>query len=231
MVLARRLRRRFRRRLKRKMRRYRKGNFGALSNSTTQTGFPKKILMKHKYSYTFGMTGTTGAIASLFISTNGMYQPSNSGATEQPLYFDQMTSIYDHYCVIGSRAKFKILPDSSGSFTKPVVAGLIINDDTTLTYTQARQLADHPTGKIQYLNINMNKPAVLTQSWSAKKYFNKNPLADTDLQGTSAANPNEQSWYNLVLQDVTQAVTFTADVIVEVEYIAIWKELKDIASS
>lgn len=195
------------------------------------TGFPNKVLVKHRYCQNVGLTSTTGTFASTQFRANGMFQPPNSGGGHQPMYFDQMTAIYDHFVVIASKCKIIVTPDSSSAMTKPAVVGLYVNDDTSVQYTSTTGVQEYQKGKTKLLNFNATKPITLTEYWSAKKYFGKNPLSNDNLQGSSSADPSEMSYYTICLQDVTTAATCTVDMLVEIEYIAIWKELKDISQS
>jgi len=72
---------------------------------------------------------------------------------------------------------------------------------------------------------------ILCAAWSAKKYFGKGVLANTDLQGTATSSPNEQSFYTLYVQSLDLSTSANHWAIVEIQYIAIWKELKDVAQS
>lgn len=202
---------------------------GITSLNPFVSGFPKKILVKHRYATAVGINASTGTLVSTQISCNGLYQPNVGG--HQPMYFDQLTPLYDHYCVIGSKIKVIASPDSATSITKPLVFGLYVNDDTSGYASNMQAVQEFQQGKTKVLNYNATRPVTLSARWSAKKFFSKNPLANPELQGTSSSNPTEQSFFQICAQDITQAVNATLDVWVEVEYIAIWKELKDIAQS
>ena len=193
-------------------------------------GFPNKILVKHKYCQNVGLTSTTGTFASTQFKCNGMFQPPASGG-HQPMYFDQMTALYDHFVVIASKCKIIVSPDSASAMTKPAVVGLYVNDDTSVQYTSTTGVQEYQKGKTKLINWNAVKPISLSEYWSAKKYFGKNPLSNDNLQGSASADPAEMSYYTICLQDVTTTQTCTVDILVEIEYIAIWKELKDISQS
>lgn len=194
------------------------------------TGFPRKLIFKHKYAEQLALTSTTGVMAKYYFAANGLYDPNITGTGHQPLYFDQLTPIYDHYCVIGSRIKIKILPDST--ITKPVQCVLFIDDNNASSATNAYTLIEQATGKNQLMSVSQTKPFVLTQNWSIKKYFSGNDyLENTDMQGTPTTNPAELSYFVLAIQDITQSLTVTLDFIVEIEYIAVWKEIGEMASS
>jgi len=207
---------------------------GAMAPVTTLSrfsgaGFPDKLLVKHRYCQAIGISASTGTFASFQFSANGMFQPATSGA-HQPMYFDQMTALYDHYCVIGSKIRAIASADASGSTTKPAIISLYVNDDTSTNYTSSTGVQEFGN-RTRLLAWNAIKPVILNASWSAKKRFSKNPLANDELQGTSSTNPTEQSFYTLGVQDITGAVNVTMDIWIEIQYIAIWKELKDVGQS
>lgn len=194
----------------------------------TGQGFPKQIVMTHKYSDTIKITSTTSVIQNYLFSCNGMYDPDITGTGHQPMLFDQMTALYNHYCVIGSRIKIKVVPSSS--FTKAVHCGIYINDNTSSSPANIGAVAEQPMGKVVQMAPNTTFAKVLTASWSAKKFFGKSPLANTDLQGTSLSNPNEQSYFNFCVQ-AFDGGTESVAIDVEISYIAVWKEFIDVAQS
>lgn len=194
-------------------------------------GFPKKMVMRHKYTEYVNVTSTTGTVGFYQYCANGMYDPNLTAAGHQPLYFDQMTAIYDHYCVTGAKIKVTFSPSTQQNV--PIGVGIFVNDDTSTTATQFQSNIEQSTGSVAVLAPNQQQPVVLTKGWSAKKYFvNKDPLADTDLQGTASANPTDISVFQLVVQSIDGGTaTVNVTCLVEIEYFAVWKELKDIAGS
>lgn len=66
--------------------------------------------------------------------------------------------------------------------------------------------------------------------WSARKYFGGSVMANVNLQGTSAANPTENSGFTLCAQTV-DGTTDSIGYSIDIEYLAVWTEIKDIASS
>jgi len=77
---------------------------------STGTGFPKKLIMNHKYTETVNVNNTTGLFNTYVMSCNGLFDPNITGTGRQPLYFDQLTALYNHYVVIGSKCTFKFTP-------------------------------------------------------------------------------------------------------------------------
>jgi len=191
-------------------------------------GFPKKMTMTHKYTQTVLMTSTAGVMQQLHWSCNGMFAPFASGTGHQPLYFDQMGALYNHYTVIGSRCSFKLVPSSA--LQVAIVVGAYVNDDTT-AQTAINTIGEQSTGTRIMIGADSNRNYTIRKKWSAKKYFGGSVLGNNDLEGTTVGNPNEQSYFNISMQAADASTTASIFVDVEISYIAVWAELKDIAGS
>lgn len=214
--------------LKRKYRR--RGKKAVINRSmvTLGRGFPKMIKATHTYVDNVTFSGVSGVSGNYLFSCNGMYDPNITGTGHQPMYFDQFTPLYDHYCVIGSKIDVKIL--SGTTSTVPYCAGIYINDDTSVL-TNFTQQNEQPTAHYVFVPFAQNNQIRLTNSWSAKKYFSQNPLANDELQGTIAANPVEQSYFDVYVSALDGSSSVSVFCEVTVTYIAIWKELKEVAQS
>lgn len=221
--------RNFKRRARRNYRRKVRRNLKNKSIVSIGQGFPKKMVVTHKYNEIFQISSTTGLVGTYQFVANGMYDPNFTGTGHQPMYFDQLSALYDHYVVIGSKATFKITPATT--LTCPIAVALFNNDDTTITPTLLSSMSELPSSRFGLLSVNTNRPLKITSKWSAKKTFGKNPLANDNLEGSASANPSEQTVYTLACQSTDGATTQAVVVEVIIEYIAVWKELKDIAGS
>lgn len=226
--LGRRSTRTARRRMARRNRRLRR-NTKNKSIVSVGLGFPKKTLVTHKYAEVFNLnTGAAGATAYYDFSCNGMYDPNITGTGHQPYYFDQYSALYDHYCVIGSKITVKFTP--TNITYPPTLVGCFINDDTTKT-PNVYGLMESSQGQYRALPYGTNNNTNITMKWSAKKYFGRSVLANDELQGTVSTNPTEQSYFTIWIDSAAQAAVSQITIEVLIEYIAIWKELKDIATS
>jgi len=187
------------------------------------------LKMVHRYVELKTITSTTGNLSAYYFSANGMFDPNISGVGHQPLYFDQVTPLYNHYCVVSSTAKLTVVPN--GGNVAPIACGLQITDSTSALsvdfQTNSEQTMDAHKDTCYYLG----KPVTLKRTWNAKDWFGKDPLDNTELQGTSSANPTEQSYFGLWLVAQDTASSVTCYVTMEIEYTAVWKEIKDVASS
>lgn len=216
-----------------KRRATRVGRRKPLNNKTQVTaglGFPKQMLMKHRYVENIVLQGVTGSSATYRFSANGLYDPNITGTGHQPLYFDQMATLYNHYCVIGSKITYQIQNNNS---TYTLGVATFVNDDTSLTTSTIQALAEQSAGNVRLVSAAGRGPSkiFLTKKWSAKKMFPGSVLSNYDLSASITSNPAEQSYFDIMIQDPTSSVTVDANILVTIEYIAIWTELRDVAQS
>jgi len=194
------------------------GGFYALSQY--RTGFPKKLHMRHKYVDLIVATGTTGATVTQKLACNGMYDPDLTSAGHQPSFFDTLTSIYDHFTVFRSRVHLQIIAD--GAFR----AALYIDDDTTPT-TSAAAAAEAPSAARFLISpATTFRPLVMNRSWDAKDYFGGDIFDNDNLTGDAGGNPVELSVFTLLVAAANGTSTVNFTISVEMEFEAVWDELK-----
>ena len=72
-----------------------------------KTGFPKQLAITHKYSQEGRLTyiGPNANVQYYAFGVNCLYDPYLALGGGQPLYFDQLSAIYNHYTVMRSRIK------------------------------------------------------------------------------------------------------------------------------
>lgn len=197
-------------------------------------GFPKKMLITHKYVQTNVLSNSAGAINYQTFSANNMYDPDSTGIGHQPLYFDEMSAVYNHYVVIGSKITVKSagsITTGSGSNFTPVLVALQIHSASTPSQTSPVILAEQNQAIVKLMGPGQDTAFTLTKRWSAKKFFGKGVLANNALQGSSAGAPSEQSYFTISTRPVDLVSTTSLSFLVTIEYIAVWKELKSTVPS
>lgn len=192
-------------------------------------GLPKKCIVVHKYADICNLTSTLGALAIQRFSANGMYDPDITSTGHQPLYFDQFTPLYNHYIVIGSKISIEVCPQ--GNAEDSYLISLMINDDTSVPSGNINALAEQSNGRWKMIPAHTTDTIKMSRSWSAKKFFGGSVLANTNLQGTVSTNPAEQSYYDVGLQSTLGGNTVAVAIRVNIEYTAVWRELKEVAQS
>lgn len=191
-------------------------------------GFPKKIKTVLVYRDVFTAASVSGSLWTKNFCANGMFDPDLCVGGHQPYYFDQFMALYNHYCVIG--AKITIRCTASTNNTTPTGVGIFVGDDTSFSGTFFNNLTEYPDAHYSTLSP-AGPPITVSQTWSAHKWFGKSPLANSELQGTSTANPTEQSVFTLFMQSLDASTSSSVLVEVSLEQIVVFKELQQIAGS
>lgn len=194
---------------------------------STGIGFPRQIKMVHKYQQTTRLNNTSGSIAFQRFRANGMNDPDQTGSGHQPLYYDQCTPLYNHYTIIGSKIFITFVHSGTGVPTHCAV----VTDDDTANSGVMTTLLEQTQNKYTAMSYGNSKPSRLTHRYSAMKTFGKSVMGNNRLQGTLGADPVEQSFFTVYTQPIDGISNNTVDIVVSIEYIAIWTEMKDIAGS
>lgn len=192
-------------------------------------GFPRMIAFKHKYTEQVSLTDSGGTVNYSW-KCNSLHDPNHSGTGTRPLYYNTFVDVYDHYTVIGSKIKFTIVPAGT-TVQVPYKIVTFINDDTNTT-TPFDALAQQKGAQLKICQGGVNPDKlIMTRTWSAKKYFGAGVLANNSLQGSGGVDPTELSYFQISFRSLDGATTVSVWVYVEIEYVAVWKELKDISPS
>lgn len=189
--------------------------------SQPRFGFPLQMQCTLRYVDFLSITSAAGVIGVQKFRCNGMFDPNQSGTGHQPMYFDTLMSVYDHYTVLQSKLTVRFVQPASLTTTSYVAVHI---DDDTTTPTTLLATAEQSTASDTVLQATDNTTHRLVKYWDAKKYFGPDPLDNDNLQGTSSADPVEQSIYCITYSN--SAVTSTLEGLVEIEYTAVFDELK-----
>lgn len=211
-------------------------NFQAIPRTLNSTGFPRMLRMTHKYVECGIQLNYTAAssMAVYRFSVNSLFDPNHTGTGHQPSYFDTMSGLYDHYCVIASRISLKVNPGSfsSASLIAPSVGTLYVDDNSSTSLTRVQIAAEQASALRvrEFGGSNDHDNIVFRKNWSAVKAFGPNPLANDKLIGLAGASPTEQQYFVFCFEtnDLSGATIYLNATI---EYIAVWSELKDITAS
>lgn len=191
-------------------------------------GFPKMMKFKHRYCTQVSLTDSAGHVH-YQMRANGLFDPDLSSTGHQPMWFDQLAGIYNHYTVIGSKIKYTVVPAGTTA-QPPYKLTSWINDDSTSTGNQDA-LNENKTAKVRIVGSINPQNVVITNTWSAKKFFGGSVLAQDELKGNAGADPTELSLFQLTLKSIDGVSPITVHIFIELEYIVIWKELKEVANS
>jgi len=179
--------------------------------------------VSHKYVVNDALYWASGFNAT-YVSfyTNGMYDPEVAAGGHQPLYFDQLSALYDHYVV----QSCKIEVEFSGKTNEPVCVGVALDDDGSLAYTNLGALCEQPG--TTFKNLTNSDTVKFTRWWNLKTAFGAGSDVASQYRGTPSANPTETQAFAIFARpiDVTASATYVPYT-VTLTYNATWKELKE----
>jgi len=196
----------------------------AIGRTPAHLGFPRLLKIKHRYVHRMDLT-TTGGIATYPFRCNGMFDPYANAGGHQPMYFDNAAAIYDHFTVLSSTIKIEAV--GALGTEVPTVIGCYINDDSSVATSDIQALAEQSSCRYKILGGTSSLPVTVYHSWDAKRAFGGDPLSMSQLQGTGTSDPTEQQTYTMYFGPLDTASISRIDAMVTVEYVAVWRELKD----
>lgn len=166
--------------------------------------------------------GIGGTADTTVYSANGLFDPDISGVGHQPIGFDQMTALYDHYTVLGA----KIRADFRNNAAQPYYCYVAVRDTTT-TSADSRVLIEN--GYVDYAPIdgtgNDRAMVTLRQNVDIAKFLNRgDALSDSQLKGTASANPTEGVFFHVGVFAFAQEDAGACQVNVTIEYDVVFHE-------
>lgn len=164
--------------------------------------------------------GLGGIAASHVFSANGLYDPDISGTGHQPIGFDEMMALYDHYTVIG--AKIRVYFNNKDT-TNPMFGTVVVRDGVTPS-SDTREIVENGYVSLCHLatfGTGGDKGQVATSVDISKFLGRTNALADSQLKGNSGANPSEQVYFHVSMfpTDQVDATTGVATVVIDYDVI------------
>lgn len=188
--------------------------------------------MRSTLTYDETIQLTSGpAMVTHYFALNGLYDPNITGTGHQPMYYDQIMALYNHYHVLGTKMTIKVLPDDANTTPSKVV--LWQNDNNALAASSTiDSLSESQVNQSGIIGSGAaQEPMTLTLFWSAKKTFGGDILANGDLQGGVGSNPAELSYGCISLQSMDGATVVSCYITVKLEFITVFDEFKELSPS
>jgi len=154
-------------------------------------------VVKLRYADSIQLDAGVATSAYHFFRANSCYDPDESGTGHQPLGFDEWTTFYNKYCVLGSRITVIFNTDSNTTGINQLVALSLQTDTTRPTYPTT--LIEDPQVATRVLNGVYNGTAglvTLRKNYSSKRYHNvSDPMLLDNQQAYTAYNPADPVRY------------------------------------
>lgn len=209
----------------------------ALSNSQItnirgQSPLSNKFVFKTRYveTYVSLAPGAAGIAGQRFYRANSIFDPSATGVGHQPIGFDQLMIMYDHFTVIGSKIKVS-LANTDGVHQS--IVGITLTDDQTASGDLSTLIENgNTTHRLLAPNNGDEKSiGILTKGFSADKFFGHKVMQDKQYSGDITANPTEQAYFMVWAAPMSQVDADDVKLLVQIEYTAILTEPKELAQS
>lgn len=220
-----------------KKRRYRKKPYRKSSHASYQRGPQKSLPLGKSFKFQTRYVdskvaldpGPSGQQTYVF-SLNGLYDPDITGTGHQPIGFDQIMPLYDHYHVIG--AKYKVTFANTDTTKQALVACQI--KDTNTTSQNFDEIVEN--GRTKYATLGVEASGQSTRTISGgvnlSKFFGRKVLQGSKYGGTIAGNPADGCFLHLhVGPSAHLEDNFPVLMCVQIDYIAILTEPKQLVQS
>lgn len=222
----------FKQRTKKKSRKRRSTRQIRYTGSGLSKSYPigKSFKFHTKYVEFLSVDAAASVVGNYVFSMNGLYDPNYTGTGHQPLGYDQVMPLYDHYTVIGSRARVTF---NNSSTSTPQVVCIALRDNTT-TIGNMDQIIEN--GMCRWTNVGSagsgQECKTLTLNCSPSKFFGTNVMVGDKYKGSVSSNPTDQVYLHISTIGSNQAVNpnpvyFT----IEIEYVAVLTEPKSLSLS
>lgn len=196
--------------------------------------FPIRKYVKSQLYYEDGIirTTTVGGTAIYTFSANGLFDPNITGTGHQPIGFDQMMALYEHYTVIRSHIKVTFFNSSA----EPARVAIYLSPDNITPSRTA--IMENGLIKTRMISgdtgAGTHRQATIELTCDVPKYFGKSYqsiLAETEMSGTIAANPAEQVYFVIAIWNPVGIDDANVGLDVVLSYDSMYWEPKKLASS
>lgn len=225
---------------KRKARTYKKRSFKRRRRTRTRRSFMmakssalplgktfKYRARYHEQAVTFTATNSSPAVG--VYTMNGLYDPNITGVGHQPIGFDQIMPMYDHYHVIGSKITVKCTNLDAGT------GGILTLNlkDNSGTSANLNEIIENGNCKSVLIGTSGSSDGTktLTLNCNPSKFFGRKVMQGTKYNGNELSNPSDQVYCHVNFQGAQNISTVSAVMQITIEYIAILTEPKQLTGS
>lgn len=194
---------------------------------------PTSRVIKQRYSTFITIDAPATTIASHAFRANDVYDPDYTGSGHQPLYFDELMELYNHFCVLGSKLSIKCINYNTAA-SDSIVLGLTHTGGTSPGGTLKSTMIEN--GKSQFIIVEPQTrgkgKGLLSRKFSTKKFFKTNPKDRSDLRGDVSNSPSEQAYFHIWVAGLNPSDNpGPVSIEVTIDYITLYTEPKTLAPS
>lgn len=169
------------------------------------------------YANRFTLTPGAGTVASHVFSANGCYDPDLTAVGGQPLGFDQLMALYDHYVV--KTAKIEVWA-SNDLDTNAYGSILQISlRDSGATLIDLREHMEYDFATRTGIDHYAKNPVYLSYKCNPSNFLGHRDSADDpELKGTAGSNPTETATFHVSSYGISAAAPTAVNCIARITY-------------
>jgi len=190
----------------------------------------KKVTLRYVERQTDLNSGAAGAISEIFWWANGLFDPRDAIGGHQPLGFDQMMLMYNHWVVIGAKITIDFVNLDA---TNPQIVGIRPADDA-VALNSVERVMEFGTTKYKLLNKwgTAGDKTQMTYRINPNKFLGvSHPLSSSRVRGSATSNPAEGCFFGMFAAPQAAIDPGVVRCSVRIEYVALFMEPKELAQS
>lgn len=203
------------------------------SQSLLRIGFPKTTMVKLRYVDFCTLSPSVGSLGQHVFSANSCFDPNVSGIGHQPMNFDEWSSLYNHYVVVGSKISAQVFFNGTTTYSNGLMMGVNLQDDTSLS-TDPSTVMEQGLSRYRITaatpTANSSRGIKVSKGFSCKKFFNlTNPTDNVTRVGSGVgSSPTEKANFIVFAGSPPGSVEDLPDIHcnVIIDYVVIFSEPK-----
>lgn len=211
------------------VRRYKKKSYPR-KNMISPSGVPTVRFVKMRYVTRIPLT-TGVAVVSAQFRANSIFDPEVALGGHQPMGHDTMSTLYNHYTVVGSKLTCDWASQIS-SGDNGIMVGCYLSDDGVYPYTDYTGMVEAKKGTYRSI-VKQRNSVKTTTGFSAKKFFNLSDVKDNQQRvgAVFGQNPVDEAVFVVWAQAHDFGATNTVSCVITLDYAVVCGEPKELGQS
>lgn len=195
--------------------------------------FPISKNVTLRYCQNTTLDPGAGLTAINYFYANGMYNPDKTGVLDhQPLLYDEMAVLYDHYHVTASKITVTFFAASTSPSLASGLVAVVLTDDVTAS-ADPNTLQEQPNNIWKPIGAANGSHDVveIKKTFNSARFFDKGK-SNQNLSADTSASPAEGAYFACCFYPVTSAQDLQViNINVVIEYNATFSERRQVVGS